>query len=119
MKTYEGNCHCGAVRFSFKHGDITEGVRCNCSICKRKAAVMSPFTIKAEELEIQANDDALGCYQFGSKIAKHYFCKHCGIYPFHLTLRNPGEYRVNLGCIDAIDTYSLQIRVFDGNSLPD
>ena len=118
MKTYHGNCHCGAVKFSFDHDEITQGVRCNCSICKRKGAVMSPFTIKPEDLVIEAEDNMLGNYRFGSKVAHHYFCKQCGIYPFHQTLRNPGEYRVNLGCIDDVDIYSLDIRVFDGKSLP-
>ena len=119
MKTYHGNCHCGAISFLFEHDEIREGVRCNCSLCKRKAAVMSPFTIKPEALNIDVKDENLGCYQFGSKIARHYYCKRCGIYPFHQTLRAPDEYRVNLGCIDDIDIFELDIRVIDGKSLPD
>ena len=57
-------------------------------------------------------------YQFDTKIAKHYFCKTCGIYPFHETMRVPGHYRVNLGCIDDIDTNEItDIEVFDGKSI--
>ena len=78
---------------------------------------MSPFTIAPEQFQIKAGDDALGLYQFDSKVAKHYFCKTCGIYPFHQTLRQPGYYRVNLGCIDEIDTFTLSVDVFDGKSL--
>ena len=38
MKTYRGSCHCGAIRFTFKGPDkIESGLRCNCSICRRKA----------------------------------------------------------------------------------
>lgn len=120
MRTYRGSCHCGAIRFSFEHDDvIKEGGRCNCSICKRKGAVMSKFTLKPEHIHIEANDTLLGSYRFGSQVANHFFCKTCGIYPFHTTLRAPGEYRVNLGCIDDIDIFNLDVSVFDGKSLPD
>ena len=41
MPTYEGHCHCGAVTFSVTTDtEIKAGVRCNCSLCRRKAAVM-------------------------------------------------------------------------------
>lgn len=119
MKTYQGNCHCGAITFSFAHEEIREGVRCNCSLCKRKGAVMSPFTIAPDKIQIGAKEGDLSCYQFGSKVASHYYCKHCGVYTFHKTLRNPDEYRVNLGCIDDIDIFELPISVMDGKSLPD
>lgn len=78
---------------------------------------MSAFTLAPQELEIKVENDALGLYQFDSKIAKHHFCKTCGIYPFHETIRMPGHYRVNLGCIDEVDTYALKVDVFDGKSL--
>ena len=117
MKTYKGNCHCGDISFSFKHEKIESGLRCNCSICKRKGAVMSDFIISPEELDIKAKKGALALYQFDSKIAKHYFCKTCGIYPFHETLRKPGHYRVNLGCIDEINTDEIKVDIFDGKSL--
>lgn len=117
MKTYKGSCHCGAISFTFKHDEIDGGVRCNCSICRRKGAVMSTFTLTPDELEIHAADGALGLYQFDSKVAKHYFCRTCGIYPFHETLRKPGHYRVNLGCVDEVDTNALDIDVFDGKSI--
>lgn len=117
MSVYNGSCHCGSISFSFEHEEIKTGLRCNCSICRRKGAVMSPFTLSPEELEIKIENDALGLYQFGSKIAEHYFCKTCGIYPFHVTIRKPGHYRVNLGCIDAIDTNTLVVDIFDGKSL--
>ena len=117
MQTYQGRCHCGSIRFSFTQGQIDTGLRCNCSICRRKGAVMSNFTLAPEEIRFEVKDDALGLYQFDTKIAEHYFCKHCGIYPFHVTIRKPGHYRVNLGCIDDVDIFALPIEVFDGKSL--
>ena len=78
---------------------------------------MSAFTLAPEEIEIVETDQALTRYQFGTKVAHHYFCIICGIYPFHQTLRKPGHYRVNLGCIDGIDTNAIEVDVFDGASI--
>ncbi len=117
MIKYKGNCHCGNINFSFEHNKIESGLRCNCSICRRKGAVMSEFTLTPAEIEIKAKQDVLSVYQFDTKVAKHYFCNTCGIYPFHETMRIPGNYRVNLGCIDNIDTNELHIDIFDGKSI--
>jgi len=117
MNEYQGSCHCGCVSFKIVGPAIENGVRCNCSICKRKGAIMSAFTIAPEEIEIQVQDDALGTYAFGSGVAKHHFCKQCGIYTFHQTLRKQGHYRVNIGCLDGVDSTALPSDVFDGASI--
>ena len=114
---YQGSCHCGAVKFSYSGDKIEKGLRCNCSICARKGAMMSPEMIPLENLQIEAEQGALGLYQFGSKTAKHFFCKTCGIYPFHETARKAGHYRVNLGCIENLDTDGFEVDVFDGKHL--
>ncbi|WP_455203679.1 GFA family protein [Kaarinaea lacus] len=116
-RVYQGSCHCGAIRFSYEGEAITKGLRCNCSICARKGAMMSPEPIASEQLKIETEDDALGLYQFGMKTAKHYFCKKCGIYTFHETARRPGHFRVNLGCLEGVDIFSLDADVFDGKHL--
>jgi len=118
MPHYQGSCHCGAVRFSFASEQaIDHGLRCNCSMCKRKGAMMTPFVIAPEQFHIDAEPDALGLYQFGAKTARHHFCTRCGIYTFHVTARMPDHYRVNLGCIDGVDTFALETEVFDGAQL--
>lgn len=116
-KTYKGSCHCGAVKFSYEGEEIAKGLRCTCSICSRKGAMMSTQVISLESLTIQSDDDALGLYQFGEKTAKHHFCRQCGIYTFHETARFPGKYRVNLGCLEEVDTFALPFDVFDGKHL--
>ncbi|MES9956031.1 MAG: GFA family protein [Sedimenticola sp.] len=117
MKEYKGSCHCGAVKFSYTGEPIEKGLRCNCSICSRKGAMMSSEVIPLEKLKIDAEEGALGLYQFGAKTAKHHFCRQCGIYTFHETARFPGHYRVNLGCIEGIDTLALEADLFDGKHL--
>jgi hypothetical protein len=116
-KDYKGSCHCGSIHFSFKAEEITHGVRCNCSICARKGAMMTSDLIPEAEFNIEAKAGTLGCYQFGAKTAKHYFCKVCGIYTFHESSRAPGHMRANLGCLEGVDSLELPYDLFDGKHL--
>lgn len=115
----QGSCHCGDITFWFEHEEsIDSSLRCNCSICMRKGAMMTPFVIAPEQFNSSVKDGGeLGIYEFDNKIAKHYFCKSCGIFTFNQTLRMPGFYRANLGCIEGIDPFLLEERVFDGKAL--
>lgn len=118
MPEYRGSCHCGAVRFHFTAGQLIDrGLRCNCSICARKGAMMTPFVVAPDDFHIHAEPGALGLYRFGEGTAKHHFCTRCGIYTFHVTVRVPDHYRVNLGCIEGVDTFALPSDVFDGAHL--
>lgn len=117
MPQYQGSCHCGSISYSFEAPEITKGLRCNCSICQKKGAVMSDFVLAPDELHIEIKDDALATYQFGNQVARHQFCRKCGIYPFHTTFRVPNHYRINLGCVEGVNPLDLEIAVFDGASL--
>jgi hypothetical protein len=116
MRTYSGHCHCGAVRFRFRSEELTEGRRCNCSICIRRGAVMSARYVPPDDFEELVGLEALCVYQFGDHDVSHYFCKTCGIYPFHDGTAKPGHYRVNLGCIDGVDVLALPVVIIDGRS---
>ena len=66
-------CHCGAIEAEINlDGDLAKVIKCNCSICKRKGAIMS--MVKNEDFKIVKGEDKLKLYQFHSKVAKHYFC---------------------------------------------
>lgn len=110
-----GSCHCGTVQFEVRT-QVTQATRCNCSLCRRKGAAMSP-AFDAADLQVTSGADALVLYQFNTQVAKHYFCKHCGIYPFHQTRKDPNLWRVNLGCLEGVDVYALETSVSDGASL--
>lgn len=124
--TYEASCHCGSVRFRFRSEQITKGCRCNCSICIRKGIVISAAYLPPEHIEQIEGMSSLVLYQFGDKDVNHHFCRTCGICPFTIvasvpptyvgTVR-PGDYRVNLGCVENLDVYGLEIEVIDGRSL--
>ncbi|SPB13630.1 aldehyde-activating protein [Caballeronia novacaledonica] len=112
--TLKGACHCGAVTFEVQT-PVEPAVRCDCSLCRRRGAVMSaPFTV--DKLRILSGESELTLYQFNTRVAKHYFCKRCGIYTFHQTRSNPDEWRVNVGCIDGVDAYSIDAPVKNGAS---
>ena len=78
---------------------------------------MNTEQISPANLIIEAEEGVLSLYEFETKTAKHYFCKRCGIYTFHQTLNQPGFYRINIGCIEGIDPFSLETDLFDGKNL--
>jgi hypothetical protein len=116
MQSYNGSCHCGAIKFSFEAEPITKGTRCNCSFCSKRGTVMHLLPAEAN-FRIDAQEGALNFYQWDKKRAKHYFCKTCGIPTFSETTRRPGQYIVNLGCVEGVDTFALETTMFDGKHL--
>lgn len=115
MKPYQGSCHCGAIHFSFEAEPVTKGIRCNCSFCSKRGTMM--HLVPGAQFHIESKEGALGQYQFGKVQAKHYFCKTCGIHTFSETTRRPGQYIVNLGCVEGVDTFALETTLFDGKNL--
>ena len=83
---YTGSCHCGAVKFEVRTA-LTPATRCNCSLCRRRGALMSP-AFHVSDLRIVEGEAALSLYQFNSRVARHFFCKVCGVYPFHQTRKD-------------------------------
>tara|TARA_B100000575_G_C23105524_1_gene638094 strand:+ start:137 stop:496 length:360 start_codon:yes stop_codon:yes gene_type:complete len=110
-------CHCGLVEAEIKIDSLDKVLRCNCSLCKKKGAIMS--MVKNENFRIIKGNEMLKLYQFHTKVAKHYFCSNCGIYTHHNPRSNPSMTGFNLGCIDEIDTFKLSnILVNDGQNHP-
>ena len=116
MKTLK--CHCGQVEAEINlSGNFEKLLKCNCSICKRKGAVMS--MVKNEDFKIIKGKEKIKLYQFHTNVAKHYFCSNCGIYTHHNPRSNPSMTGFNVGCIDDIDTLKLKnITINDGQNHP-
>ena len=102
MTTHKATCHCGAVELAIDipHG-LTGLTRCDCSVCRRKGAVMAYTDL--DKLQVVKGVDKLSLYTFNTHTAKHYFCSICGIYTHHQRRSNPNHYGVNVGCIEGID----------------
>ena len=66
-------CHCGAVVLELDLPDgIVDARRCDCSICRRKGAIVASVALAG--IKILAGEDVLRLYQFNTRTAKHYFC---------------------------------------------
>ncbi len=78
---------------------------------------MTNFTVPKEALVIGDNNNLLGTYSFGTHAAKQHFCKNCGIYVFHETRSKPGNFGINIGCLDNVELYDFPASVFDGRNL--
>ncbi|MFT4196769.1 MAG: GFA family protein [Pseudoxanthomonas sp.] len=115
MKTFTGSCHCGAVRFQIT-SDFPELTTCDCSICRRKNALM----VKVHEgrFRLLAGEESLTLYQFHTCTAKHYFCKVCGIYPFHRKRVTPDFFGINVFCLEGFDPSGIPVRATVGAGMP-
>lgn len=78
---------------------------------------MTAYMLTPADIQISDPENTLTTYEFGTKVAKHHFCSKCGIYTFHQTVRKPGHYRANIGCLEGVDSINLPFDVFDGASL--
>ena len=62
---------------------------------------------------------ALKVYQFNTKVAKHFFCSHCGIYTHHQRRSYPDQYGYNVGCLEGINPFDLEpVPLLDGVNHP-
>ena len=114
MAVWRGSCHCGAVRYTVE-ADITELTRCDCSLCRRKNALMAQVPESA--LTITQGEADLTLYQWNMHIARHYFCRHCGIYTFHRKRSAPDHYGVNVFCLEGFDPSSVRVRAAEGANM--
>jgi len=101
--------------------DLPNGIvdprRCNCSMCRRKGAVVGAVPLSG--LRVVKGADVLRLYQFNTRTAKHYFCSVCGIYTHHQRRVNPNEYGFNIGCLDGVDPYDIpNVPTSDGVNHP-
>lgn len=116
METKRGSCHCGAVVFEVElEAGLEKLRRCNCSLCRRKGAVVA--SVLLARLRVVEGADKLTLYQWNTKTAKHYFCSVCGIYTHHQRRSTPTEYAFNVACIEGINPFELgEIPIVDGAS---
>jgi hypothetical protein len=115
LQKYEGSCHCGAVRFEVET-DFPELTMCDCSICRKKNALM--VKVHESQFKLLAGEESLTEYQFHTKTARHFFCKVCGIYPFHRKRVTPVNLGINVFCLQGFEPRGIPVRQAAGASMP-
>lgn len=111
LTTFDGSCHCGAVRFHVQ-ATVTELTTCDCSLCKMRNALM--LKVPEQALRIVQGEDALTLYQWNTQRARHYFCRHCGIYVFHRKRAAPDHFGINVFCLAGFDPSTVPVRATEG-----
>lgn len=100
------SCHCGAVVLEL---DLPSGIvdprRCDCSLCRRKGAIVASVPLSG--VTVIQGADSLKMYEFNTKTAKHFFCSQCGIYTHHQRRSNPSQYGYNVGCLEGVNPFEL------------
>ena len=111
QKTMEGGCHCGRVRFRVA-ADLDRVTECNCSICTKKGFLH--LIVPLNQFTLLSGGDNIATYTFNTGVAKHTFCKTCGIHSFYTPRSDPDKVNVNVRCLDDIDLNAMEIVTYDG-----
>jgi len=111
VTTYEGGCHCGRVRFRVT-ADLDRVTECNCSMCTMKGFLH--LIVPPEQFELLSGRDDLTTYEFNTRVAKHHFCRHCGVHSFYVPRSDPDKIDVNVRCLDGVDVARVATAQFDG-----
>jgi hypothetical protein len=107
---HRGACHCGAVSFEVEAPESLVCHDCNCSICALSGHWH--LIVPQSRFRLVAGEDALSTYTFNTGVARHYFCRTCGIKPFYVPRSNPDGYDVNARCL--IPRPPIRLEPFDG-----
>jgi len=117
MAKHIGGCHCGRVRFEVEAAAEIEAVECNCSICSMTAHLH--LIVSKSRFKLLRGARSLTSYTFNTGVARHLFCKVCGIKSFYVPRSNPDGYSVNVRCLDGKTVRGLKVRQFDGRHWED
>lgn len=115
---HRGGCHCGRVRFEVEAPPNLDVLECNCSICSRLGGYLH-LIVERDAFRLEAGEDVLTTYTFGTGIAQHAFCSVCGIKSFYVPRSHPDGFSVSARCLDPGTVSSMRVRSFDGAHFED
>ena len=113
LVTHRGGCHCGAVRFEVDAPASIEALECNCTICSMTGFLH--LIVPRRQFRLLSDPAALASYTFNTGVARHMFCRTCGIKPFYVPRSHPAGYDVNVRCFDP-QPAAITIEPFDGRN---
>lgn len=111
---HTASCHCGAVVVEVDAPPDIEAYSCNCSMCDRTGFLH--LIVPKERFRLVRGADMLTTYTFNTGVAKHSFCRVCGVKPFYVPRSNPDGFSVNVRCLDQATVRSLKVLPFDGKN---
>jgi hypothetical protein len=114
LVTHRGGCHCGAVAFEVDAAARLVVQECNCSICT--ASGYWHLIVPAARFRLLRGREALSQYTFGTGVARHLFCRTCGVKSFYVPRSNPDGYSVNARCLDRSTVEDITVEPFDGRN---
>lgn len=114
LVTHRGGCHCGDVAFEVEAPARLTVQDCNCSMCSMTGYLH--LIVPANRFRLLRGDDRLTAYTFNTGVARHLFCRRCGIKSFYVPRSNPDGYSVNARCLDRSTIVHLEIEPFDGQN---
>lgn len=112
LVTHRGSCHCKRVRFEVDAGAHLVVWDCNCSVCKMKRN--THFVVPSEQFRLLTSPEELTTYTFNTGVAKHMFCRTCGVQAFYSPRSNPDGVAVTIHCIDLATVASVTTKQYDG-----
>ena len=100
-------CHCKKVKLEVELGESLKNlIKCNCSICIRRGAVMA--IVKSEDIRLIKGKEILKTYQFHTKVYTH-----------HYQRRNPKMVGINVACLEGKEEINFkQYKLLDGQNHP-
>ncbi len=107
-----GGCHCGAVRFEARLPSRLKAQTCTCSICAKTGFIH--LIVPESGFRLIGGAEALTAYQFNTGVARHLFCRVCGVKAFYRPRSNPDGWSVNLRCLDEPEVLEVSMSEFDG-----
>jgi hypothetical protein len=102
------------VKFEVEAPAEIEAVECNCSICS-KSGFLHLIVPKSRFTLIQGSE-SLSTYTFNTGVAKHLFCKMCGVKSFYIPRSHPDGYSVNVRCLEPATIRKITVIPFDGKN---
>ena len=114
LVTHRGGCHCGAVAFEVDAAARLVVQECNCSICT--ASGYLHLIVPGARFRLLRGREALSDYMFGTGVARHLFCRTCGVKSFYVPRSNPDGYSVNARCLDRSTVEAITVEPFDGRN---
>ena len=111
LVTHRGACHCGRIAFEVDAPARIDAIECNCSICRMTGFLH--LIVPASRFRLLRGAEDLSEYTFNTGVAKHTFCRVCGVKPFYVPRSNPDGFDINVHCLDHSTIKHIDITPFD------